>query len=559
MVRSQWIRVALLSVLLLGWVARGGHPPQPVPMDPKNLTNEQKELLNYAYLTVRPDLLAAIKPTGDQRVVARYARMGVDYIVTLQRTPQGEAVIGGGRGGGGGMVKFVLQRLEHLRTALSDEQRQAFSKLVVDQKLEQVTVDAWSSYFLLRYTFGPDDRVEKVKTSDGRILDVVIPEKDDINQWWTELQIADEVMRALKHELWEIRTPAGDWLIRRGPGNLNDEQKKQVARMILEWVEKGEASAAGWWMQAYSRVAQPEDERRVLALLEKSDLHQLSGLVAAYAAVAPAKALDYIAKPRDDKQYRMRAIQGLGQAPDGLRLLQLARTTMPDMKWYIDQQVKSVTELQKARAEGRPEDPGEAAALEKRKKAQRDAEAREKSDKKPGDYQGYDDWFADLSSTDRARYRKASEHFVGSVHAVDLSTVTPAQRVAVFKIAHAAVIAPKTTIDRDHAGKLLIASASRDDTETLVALVQPDNGRSHYAIAALIRVNPDKAGQLMLDIVEGRLKFRISPLKQAASHVPADAIPVLEKVQARLKGKGEREYLGQIIAETQKVRDAREG
>lgn len=536
----------------VGPSAAAAEPPVRLPdVDPKAMTPEQKQLLNYAYLALRPDLLAALKPTGDQRIVVRYARMKINYIVTLDRTPKGEAVVSGGRGGGGGMVKFILQSLTHVHAALSDSQRQAFEKLVADQKLQQITVDSWGAWFLLRYTFGPDDPVEKVRTSDGRTLDVVVPEDEDIKQWWTELTAADEVVRALNHELWEIRSCAGEWLIRRGSASFDAPTKKQIAETIINWVEKGEVANTGWWMHAYSQLAQADHEQRVLALLEKSDLHQLSGIVAAYAAIAPTKAIDHIAKPGRDPQYKMRAIQGLGMAPDGLRLLQAVRPKMPDMKWMIDQQVKSVTELQKARAEGRPENPGEAAAIENRKKAQREAEERAKSGKNPSDYQGFDDWFADLSSDDRRKMDKAAHHFTHSVHAVDLSKATPQQRAAVFKIAHASLIAPKTVINRDASGRLVIASAAPENTDLLVELIKPENGRFHYPLAALIRVNPERASEVLLSMEDQ--KFSIGKLREATLLVPADALPVLEKTQPKLKSKITVETYGKFIDELKKT------
>lgn len=560
MIRTHATRLVLLLTLALGLVgaidciATAGHPKPYEPMDPKNLTPQQNQLLNYAYLTLRPDLLDALKPTGAQRVVVRQARMSINYIVTLRRNDQGEARIEGGRGGGGGMVKFVLQDLQQVHDALTDEQRQAWATLFTDHKLQQVTVDSWDSYFLLRYTFAPGDHIEKVKTSDDRVLDVVVPEKDDMDFWWTELNTGDDLIKVMENDYANVRPTAGEWLIRKGSASLDQPTRERLAELILSRVEKDQAQG-GFWMQAYSQVAQARDEQRVFALLDKCSIHNVAGMVAAYAAIAPAKALDYISKPREDKNYPIRAIQGLGMAPDGLRLLKLAQARMPNMKWAIDQQIKSVTELQKARAEGKPENPGEAAAIEARKKAQIEAQERPNSNKTPGDYQAFDDWFKDLSSTDRRTADKAAHHFATSVHAVDLATLTPQQRAAVFKIAHAALAAPKTILDRDNAGRILIASAAAEDTQSLLALFTPGNWRSHYPLAALMRVNPDRAVEFLLS-KEGDTKFRTTPIQNAAALVPSEAIVVLEKAIPGLKSENTRETYRRIIAESKQKLEA---
>lgn len=541
------VRVTMVALLMAIWScpASAGHPAQPAPMDPNNLSDDQKDLLNYAYLTLRMDLLPAIKTTGDQELVVRHARVGVIYQATLTRTPGGEVELHGGRGGGPGMVKFVLQSLEPVREVLSLEQRQAFAQLMLDQKLQPLTIDATSGHFIYRYTFAPGDRVEKARAKDGRILDVVVPEKEDFKQWHAVLQTGEEVIKVLDQREVTIRRAAIDWLLNRGPGSLDASTKKRIAELILTQVERADPGVdPGWWMQGYSTVGRPEHEPRVWAVVEKSGIHHVAGVVAGYASVAPAKAVEYAAKPTADQHFKIRAVQGLGMAPDGLRLLQLAKAKMPDMKWKIDEEIRNIQARDRARAEGKPVNPGQA-ELEARRKAEKEAAEKAREGKKPGDYLGYDDWFADLASDDRDRYRKASYHFVNSVYAVDLSTVTPQQRAAVFKIALAAVTAPKTTIDRHQAGMLLIASADRKDTDALLALIQPDNGLSHYPLAAVMRINPDRAEQVILGM-EGRT---FSKVRDAVRLAPAVGIPVLEKASPRFQSDGTRDWIRHILAE----------
>ncbi|MBI1336783.1 MAG: hypothetical protein GC164_07465 [Phycisphaera sp.] len=542
------IRGLLLAALLVALPSLAPAAPYK-EMDPNDLTPEQKDLLNHAYLVYRMDLLPAINITGDQVVVIRNARQDVNYILSLQRTNEGEAIIQSRRATGPGMVKIVLEKLAPVREALSEEQRQAFKQIMTDQKLQPVKVDASTRQFLLCYTFGPNDRVEKAKAPDGRVLDVVIPEKEDHKLWYTELKTGDELVRLMENPLLDVHPPVGDFLVKRGSASLDAVTKKRLAELLLTGAEQNQSGMdPGYTMQAYSTVAQPEHEKRVFALLEKCSIHHLAGMVAAYAAVAPVKALDYIAKPRTDKNYPIRAIQGLGMAPDGLRLLQSARAKMPDMKWMIDQQVKAVTELQKARAEGRPENPGEAAAIRQLEQAKREADERAASGKKPGDYQGFSDWFADLSSDDKQKINKAGDHYVSSVFAVDLSKVTPQQRSAVFKIALAALTAPKTTLSRDNAGKLLIFSADRGDSDAIAALVKPDNWRAQYPLAALMRVNPDKAQEVLLAI-EDEPKPGIGAVRKAADLVPTEAVVVFEQTLPKLKFATTRESYRKFIDE----------
>ncbi len=557
MVRSDLIRFTLLLGLVCGLWRPGlprvfaGRPAQAEQMDPKSLTPEQKELLNYAYLTFRPDLLAAINATGAQRVVVRSVRMGINYIQTLERTREGEARLQGGRGGGPGMIKLVLQDLTRVCDALSDEQRQAFAKVLTDQKLEPVTVDATAEHFLYRYTFAPGDRVEKAKARDGRILDVVVPEKDDINKFYTELKTGDDLLKVLENPDGVVRRTAADCLIQNGSAGLDNAAKKSIAEIVLTQVEKGEASPdSGAAMQAYSKVAQPEHENRVFAQLEKCSIHTVAGMVAAYAAVAPAKALDYIAKPRTDKNYPIRAVQGLGMAPDAMRLLQSALAKMPDMKWKINEEIKNLRDREKARAEGKPENPG-LAELEARRKAQKEAEEKAREGKKPGEYQGFNDWYADLSNSDRRKVDKAARYFTTSVYAVDLATVTPQQRASVFKIAYAAMISPKTTVDRQDAGKILIASADPKDSDALVGMIKPNYGHSHFALAALIRVDPANAERVLLSIEN--IRFQVNPVRKAADLVPAPAVGVLESTLPKLKFPTTKEWYGQMIADLKKA------
>ena len=540
-------QAALVAALLLSSVASLAGAQYPGEMDPTKLNPEQKELLNYAYLTQRLDLLPAIQATGDQVVVVLNARQSINYIQTLSRTHQGEAILQGGGGAGPGMVKIVLQHLAPVRDVLSEEQRQAFKKLMTDQKLVPITIDATDGHFLVRYTFGPNDKVEKAKAKNGRIIDVVVPDKDDSRKWHNELKTGEDLIRLLENKDPKVHRHSGDWLIEHGAGKLDPATKKTLADLMLKYAEAGAPPSDGFWMHAYCHVAQPEHERRVLTLVEKCSIHNVAGMIAAYAAVAPAKALAYVAKPRSDKNYPIRAVQGLALAPDGLRLLQLARVKMPDMAWKIDGEIKSLQERAKLRAQGKPENPG-LAELEARRKAEKEALAKSREGKKPGDYQGFDDWFADLSGSDRQNIRKAQSHFVGSVYAPDLSKVKPEQRSAVFKLMLAAWSVKRHALAEHEAGPILIAAASLSDTQTLLDMINPETKAPHFPLAALIRTNPQRAEQVILGIIAGQPKFRISPTREAVRLVPAEALPMLEQTLPKLKDRFAREILEQLIA-----------
>ncbi len=79
-------------------------------------------------------------------------------------------------------------------------------------------------------------------------------------------------------------------------------------------------------------------------------------------------------------------------------------------------------------------------------------------------------------------------------------------------------------------------------------VVNPENTRSHYPLAALMRINPDKAQDVLLAI-EGDSELRLSVIQKAARLVPAEAIPVLLKTKPKLKHPNTGESYDVLLAE----------
>jgi hypothetical protein len=87
-------------------------------------------------------------------------------------------------------------------------------------------------------------------------------------------------------------------------------------------------------------------------------------------------------------------------------------------------------------------------------------------------------------------------------------------------------------------------------------MIKPDNSRSHYPLAALMRADPERAEQALLAIEEQ--KFNSNPIRQAVLLVPAEALLVLERTQQKLKLKNTGQWYSQLIAEAKQRAVSRE-